>query len=232
MTTPPFSPSRVGHRLSVKRATVRLLLSLGVGLVTVVGLTPSHIAWWLRAIAGWDAGALTLTALLWTIIITADAPETRRRAGGDDPGRKMVFLIAVASSLVSLFAAGVVLRGVKSLPSADRDVWTALAFAAVILSWTVTHTAYTLKYAHLYYRESDSRDAPSSGGLQFPGTEEPADLDFAYFAFTVGMCFQVSDVMVVTSRIRREVLVHATLSFVYNTTIIALALNVALSLLS
>lgn len=40
------------------------------------------------------------------------------------------------------------------------------------------------------------------------------------------MCFQTADV-VTHWRIRREVLLHALISFVYNTTILALALNLA-----
>jgi uncharacterized membrane protein len=68
--------------------------------------------------------------------------------------------------------------------------------------------------------------------MQFPGTEEPADIDFAYFAFTIGMCFQVSDVVVLTRRARRAVLLHAAMSFVYNTTILAISLNLVTTLLS
>ena len=44
------------------------------------------------------------------------------------------------------------------------------------------------------------------------------------------MCFQVSDVTISASHIRRAVLLHALLSFVYNTTILALALNLAFGL--
>lgn len=208
------------------------MLALAAGLVTALALTPWHVKWWLRALAGWDAGALTLALLAWSIIVTAGAAESRQRAGVDDPGRTMLFLIAVSSSVVSLFAAGFVLHAVKGLRTGDAALWTTLAFAAVMLSWTVTHTSYTLRYAHMYYRDGGKRDKAGSNGIQFPGSEEPADIDFAYFAFTIAMCFQVSDVVVTTSLMRREVLVHSVLSFVYNTMIIALALNIAINALS
>ncbi|HEY8080089.1 MAG TPA: DUF1345 domain-containing protein, partial [Labilithrix sp.] len=94
------------------------------------------------------------------------------------------------------------------------------------LSWVVTHTAFTLRYAHLYYRKHATAKC-----FQFPGTDQPSDMDFAYFAFTVGMCFQVSDVVVASSRARRAVLLHAVTSFVYNTTILALSLNLVTTLL-
>jgi uncharacterized membrane protein len=97
---------------------------------------------------------------------------------------------------------------------------------AVALSWVLTHTAYTFRYAHLYYRGA------VNGGLVFPGTERPSDVDFAYFAFTLGMCFQVSDVQITSSEIRSACLIHSLISFVFNTTILAVALNVVSRLLA
>jgi uncharacterized membrane protein len=90
-----------------------------------------------------------------------------------------------------------------------------------LTAWALTHTAYTLRYAHLYYRD----DGDGEGGLAFPGKEAPAYLDFAYFAFTLGICFQTSDVTITSRLIRRAVLGHAVLSFAYNTTIVATAVS-------
>jgi uncharacterized membrane protein len=86
---------------------------------------------------------------------------------------------------------------------------------------------YTLRYAHLYYRDGRERE----GGLAFPGGQHPAYLDFAYYAFTIGMCFQVSDVTITSPALRRTTLFHAVLSFVYNTVILAIALNFAVGTL-
>jgi uncharacterized membrane protein len=218
--------------LSPSRATGRLLISTALGAIAFAWLTPSRIAWPVRAIAGWDVASLALLAFAWTIILRADSRETRRRAGADDPGRHMVFLIALVASLISLSAAAVVLRKVKAFTGAEEATWTLLTLAAVALSWFVTHTAYTFRYAHMHYRTSREHAKSSDGGIQFCGTEEPSDIDFAYFSFTIGMCFQVSDVVVTTTRMRREVLLHALLSFVYNTVILALALNLAVNLMS
>jgi uncharacterized membrane protein len=171
-----------------------------------------------------------MSTLGWIIIARSSAPETQRRAGADDPGHMMLFVIDVGSSLVGLFAAAVVLRWIKGTHPPAAAAWTAVALASIALSWILTHTSYTLRYAKLYYR--DPHRPKGSGCLAFPGTEPPADIDFAYFALTIGMCFQTSDVTVETSEARREVLVHALLSFVYNTMIVALALNLVISLLS
>jgi uncharacterized membrane protein len=109
-------------------------------------------------------------------------------------------------------------------------VFVALCIVAVISSWVLTHTGYTLRYAHLYYRD----DAEGEGGLLFPSATTPAPppayIDFAYFAFTVGMCFQVSDVTVCSRQIRRAVMVHALLSFAYNTVILAVAVNLVVGI--
>jgi uncharacterized membrane protein len=215
--------------LSLKRAMGRLFASAALGAIAA-WLTPSRLEWPVRAIVGWDAASLAILTLAWAIIVRAGAKETRRRAAEDDPGRHVVFAIALVASLISLFAATVVLRQGKA--GGEAMMWTFLTLAAVALSWVVTHTAYTLRYAHLHYRTDSNRDRKSDGGLKFCGTEEPSEIDFAYFAFTIGMCFQVSDVIVMTTRLRGEVLIHAVISFVYNTVILALALNIVFGLRS
>ena len=91
----------------------------------------------------------------------------------------------------------------------------------VALAWAIGHTAFTFRYAHLFYREDDE----GIGGVTFSGANDPTYFDFAYFAFTIGMCFQVSDASVTSCQIRRAVLVHAVLSFAYNTLILAFVLN-------
>ncbi len=216
--------------LSIERATIRLLAAAIAGSATALWLVPSGTGWWFRGLAGWDAASLVLCLFAWHIILRADASETRRRAGVDDPGHRPVFFIAIVSSLVSLFAAGAALRMVKALPPGSQAIWTTLALSAIVLSWALTHTSYTLRYAHLYYRGGEAADGKDC--LAFPGAAPPADIDFAYVAFTIGMTFQVSDVQVTSSEMRSEVLVHSLLSFVYNTTILALALNMIMGLLS
>jgi len=191
-------------------------------------MTATHHGWAMSLVAGWDVGTLLMLLLSWFIIVRSDAEATRLRAAAEDPGRTAVWLLVCFSSAVGLFASAVVLRGAKGIaPEASHEL-VALCLAAVASAWALTHTAFTLRYAHLYYRLSDGDGA---GGLEFPGNEPPDDLDFSYFAFTVGMCFQVSDVVVTSRVIRRTVLVHALLAFAYNTMVVALALNLFFNLL-
>ena len=99
-----------------------------------------------------------------------------------------------------------------------------LCVLGVLMSWALLHTCYAMYYAHLYYRIPRK-----PGGMVFPGEEEPAALDFAYFAFAIGTAFATSDVSVSSTKVRRTVLFHSVLAFFYNTTILALVVNLIVS---
>jgi uncharacterized membrane protein len=91
----------------------------------------------------------------------------------------------------------------------------------------LVHTVFGLRYAHTFYGDPDGPAGPKShaGGLEFPGDREPDYMDFAYFSFTIGMTFQVSDVVITSRDFRKLVLAHGMLSFGFNTVILALTLN-------
>jgi uncharacterized membrane protein len=195
-----------------------LSCAIAVAVALVLGL---RFSWTVAVLGGWNAGGLTLAALSWSRIVTFDEHRTARRAAADDPGRTAVYALVLLTSAASLLAATVIVRHTTVMPPSETGLMLALCLSTVALSWTVTHTAFTLRYAHLYYRE----DTEGVGGLEFPGGGAPCYSDFAYFAFTVGMCFQVSDITVSSRQIRSTVLLHAVLSFSYNTTILAFVLN-------
>jgi uncharacterized membrane protein len=201
-------------------ATGRLSLGLVVGLATA-WLWPDRHSLAVRVLAGWNAGALALLLFVWGVILTADPKKTRLRAASADPGQTVVWVLVLVASSVSLFAGTVVMRRARVIEPHHSQLLVALCLVAVVVAWTLTHTTFALRYAHLYYRD----DAEGEGGLTFPGDGKPDDFDFAYFSYTVGMCFQVSDVVVGSRQIRRAVLGHAVLSFSYNTVIVALVLN-------
>lgn len=204
---------------SPRRALGRLLLGVVAGGVTAA-VIPAAVGGPLRTVAAWDAAAVLLLGLVWRIILAAGPEDTARHAAAEDVGRSFVWAVVVLGSTVSVFAATVALRNARTMaPRAEREL-VLLCLLAVATAWFLCHTAYTMRYAHLYYR-----DDGDLGGLGFPGTEMPCLLDFAYYAFTVGMCFQVSDVTVTQHRLRRTTLGHALLSFAFNTAVLALALN-------
>jgi uncharacterized membrane protein len=170
---------------------------------------------------GWDAAGLVLLGMSWALFATADADLTQKRAADEDPGRRLVYAIVVLTSVVSILAATAMVATIHDLEPTSKHLMAALCLVAVIDAWALTHTAFTFRYAHLYYRE----DAEGVGGVDFPGGHPPAYFDFAYFAFTVGMCFQVSDACVSSPQIRRSVLLHAVISFAYNSILLAFVLN-------
>jgi uncharacterized membrane protein len=209
------------HRpIDTHRAIVRVAISLvagGAAYFAVSGRLLSTAA----ALVSWDAFALVLLALSWGGVSSADAKATRDRAGSEDPGRTLVYVIVVLTSSASLLGATLLVSDPRAIAPDLAGAAAALCLTTVALAWTMTHVAFTFRYAHLYYRE----DAEGIGGLEFPGGAAPMYFDFAYFAFTIGMCFQVSDVCVTSHQIRRAVLLHAVISFAYNSIILAFVLN-------
>ncbi|MEZ0171195.1 DUF1345 domain-containing protein [Microvirga sp. TS319] len=178
---------------------------------------PLHVA-----IAG-DAffGGYLLSAL--NTVINATSADMRRRAASRDEGIFLITLLtlaAVSLSLGSIF----LLVNEPEKPNAAQLM---LAMISVPLGWTTLHTIMGFHYAHLFYRRHSVEVASDAGGLQFPGTEEPALWDFLYYSFVVGMTAQVSDVQVRTTPMRRITLAHGVVSFFFNAVILALAVNIA-----
>ncbi len=207
---------------AVSRVILAVAAGAGVGAALATRLSAP-----VAGLGGWNAGGVLMLALSWIAMARCDASETAKRAAREDPGRKTVYVIILLTSAASLLAATPLARSAKGLaPQRETGLVIALCLATVALSWALTHTAFTLRYAHLYYREDDE----GVGGVEFPGGARPGYLDFAYLSFTVGMCFQVSDVAVSSPQIRRAVLLQALMSFVYNTAIVAFVLNLVFGL--
>lgn len=213
---PPF------HR----RSLTKLAVSATVGVISAFAVAPRTHSSALSTLVGWDFATLTMLIWSWTTIGRATAKETKARAGAEDPGRTAVWLLVTLSCLAGFFSSAIVLRRAKQLAPLEADMLAAVCLVTVILAWLLAHTIFALRYARLFYGPRGGKD----GGLDFPGDEPPDDFDFAYFAFTVGMCFQVSDVTISNRSIRRTVLLHGLISFGYNTAIVALALNLLVNL--
>lgn len=218
---------RAFARHDPRQARGRLVVALFGGVVTALAV-PAQFGPALRAVAAWDVAALALLFLAGALVFRAGPDETGRRAAADDPGRHVINAVVIASCAISLLGTAGVLRQARNYTPELRDLFVVLCVLAVASSWCLTQTVYALRYAHLYYHD----DHEGIGGLEFPGGGRPAYLDFAYFSFTIAMCFQVSDVTVSSRQIRRAVLGHGLLSFVYNTVILATALNLAVSVFS
>ncbi|MFL6514917.1 MAG: DUF1345 domain-containing protein [Chthoniobacterales bacterium] len=183
-----------------------------------------------KAIAVWDFFATSVIVLAWIAIAITPPSGLRAHARAQDLSRLLIFSFVVAAACVALLAVAFVIRGHGSPAHAVVARKVLLGLSTVAVSWFLLHTVYSLHYAHLYYGDSDCDEA-SDKGLDFPGDKDPDYLDFAYFAFVIGMTCQVSDVQVTTKRMRRITLLHGVISFGFNTVILALLINTISGLL-
>jgi uncharacterized membrane protein len=204
------------------------LIGFGAALAVAAAIllfSPSWLAGSQRGVAAYDAAALTLIAIFWFVGMHGHPSDTECRAAVEDPGRNAMLFVIVASVTGGLVSAiSIIGRGPHATDLTEKAFIYGLGFGAVVLGWFLIHTVLTFRYAHLYYFDDDG-DNESDRGLKFPGTDSPNDYDFAYFSFVIGMTFQVSDVIILDSRVRRVVLLHALISFAYNSTIVALVIN-------
>jgi uncharacterized membrane protein len=164
-------------------------------------------------------------ALVAVMAVRMTPARLRDRASSEDVGLALILLltmVAVSISLASIFS-------LLHDGSQTTDTELTLAVASVLLAWMTLHTVVTFHYAHRYYQRAAGATDGIAGGLQFPGTAAPGFGDFLYFAVVIGMTAQVSDVQVTSSTMRRLVLIHGVLSFLFNTVLLALAVNVAAS---
>lgn len=223
MTETPQNPAphrrKVWGPLRYAHARPRLLVGAAVAVVAAVALEFSGMPRSLPLLLGFDLGAIVYFVLLLRIFIGANPATMRRQAKQQDSGRWTTLLSGVVLSAVVLGAV------TTELNSSDKGGALAIAVAAttIILAWTFMNTLFSLHYAHGYYGEFGKPHQ----GLDFPGDEEPDYWDFAYFAFTIGMTFQVSDVQITTRYLRRIGLMHSAIAFFFNVFIIAISVNIA-----
>jgi len=177
-----------------------------------------------KLLVGWDIGVGLYLVLAFSLMARSDAHRIRRRAANQDEGGMIILVLTVAAAIASLAAIFAELGTVEGTKREAGQL--ILATATVVLSWALIHSIFALHYAHEFYGEG--RDH-KFGGMAFPDDQEPDYWDFTYFAFTIGMCAQVSDVTVSSKSIRRTVLSHSVISFLFNAALLALTVNIAAS---
>ncbi len=208
------------------RASTRLIIAILASVLTYVAL-PHSIEIEVRAVASWDGFALVALLLIWTTILTLTPQQICTLAQREDPSRAASLVLVLLGAAASLLAVIVLLQESIKMTGMHKTQVIVLAMSAVVLAWTLIHTIFTLRYAHLYYDASD-------GGkmIEFPGLAELPDyLDFAYFAFIIGMTAQTADVSIHGRTIRRWALMHGLVSFAFNTAVVALSIGILTSLL-
>ena len=194
-----------------------MVIAATVGMVACV-VSIATAAWEFAPLVAWDVAALLYALLTWRGMWGLDARQTAREAVREDSTRVGADLVLLVAAVASLIAVGIVIGHAGPGGGVSRWLEVGLSIASVVVSWSVVHTIYTLRYARLYYSGPD-------GGADFHSESAPCFADFAYLAFTVGMTFQVSDTELNSSAFRRCVLRHALLSYLFGTVIVALTIN-------
>ncbi|MEO6969008.1 MAG: DUF1345 domain-containing protein [Rhodanobacteraceae bacterium] len=163
------------------------------------------------------ATVIFLGSTVW-MFAHSKTSSMRQRARTQDEGYWGFLLSSAGVSGIALVALGVELHASKG----GGVIAIVLAACSLLLAWLFFNTIFALHYAHEFYGDSGGKNS----GLEFPGTKEPDYWDFVYFAFVIGMTFQVSDVQISEREIRRVALAHAVIAFFFNVIIIALSVNV------
>jgi uncharacterized membrane protein len=204
-------------------ARPRTFIAIVLGFVGYL-LLPGSLRPVTRMLIGWDVFAAFYLVLVYFMMWRSEHRGIRRNAVLQDDGRFLILLVTALGAFASIAAI------VFELGAKDRSIMQLEhATLTIALSWAVVHTAFALHYAHEYYRGT------KPGGLQFPSGEKQdhADYwDFVYFSFVIGMTAQVSDVGITDKTIRRTATVHGIISFIYNTALVALMVNIAASAIS
>ena len=212
--------------LRMLRTRQRMIFAALAGLLCAA-LLPEARSAVTRGLVGWNVGVWLYLALIAQMMVKADHGRLRRTAAAHAEGARTVLAIVVLAAMISVAAVVVELSAAKGTAARTALPHVLFAFSTVAGSWVLLPTLFTLNYASLYYLPAHA------GGLGFPGAAEnfqPDYSDFAYFAFTIAVASQTSDVTVSSRPMRRLVLVQSVVSFAFNTTILALTINLAAGL--
>jgi uncharacterized membrane protein len=211
------------------RARPRIFLitafALAVGIWLPEGIVHSGTTRWLVA---WNIESIGYVLLAALMMIRSTSSRMRHRAQLQDDGERVILLLAGVAAMASLAAIAGELTLVKEFHGFRRTLHIALAGVTVLSSWAFIQVMFTLHYAHDYYAaHCHGRKA----GLIFPDEELPDYGDFFYFAAVIGTSGQTADVSFATKPLRRIGTAHCVLSYFFNTTVLALLINIASGLL-
>ncbi len=214
-------------------ARKRLVSCIALGLI-MLGMQPDVWRFETRVLIAWNVGTWLYIGWATLLMSGADEAHIRRQALMADESRFAVLALAILAGFASLVAIIAQLGVVKEMHGLLKGLHLGLAMATIISGWTFIHLTFALHYAHEYFveRGNEKELAPElRGGLTIPGCQRPEFGDFLYVAFVIGVACATADVNITSKPMRRVALVHCVLSFFYNTTILALTINIAAGLI-
>jgi uncharacterized membrane protein len=208
------------------RNHIRLWISLFSG-VAVYLLLPHGWSVVTRVLAGWDCGVLLFLVLIYGWMPRLTWEQICDKYIEEDETAPFILVVCIAAALLSLVAIVALLSGLDETAGVERTAHVALAALTVAISWILVPTMFTLHYADMFYSVTND-ERP----LQFPQTPLPVFWDFAYFSITIAAACQTSDVSTSNISIRKVVIAHTVVSFLFNAAILGFAINVTAGLIS
>lgn len=202
-----------------------------IGAAALGGVISGVIAWGrvhptgAAILIAWNVAAAIHLAGLGRLVLASDEAKVRARAAEEDENRAVLMSLILLAVAASLGAIVVTLHDVQTGGKGAIPPWVvALSGLTLVQSWLVVQGLFALHYAHRYFGDRD-RDGAEDGGIEFPGEPPRGYMDFVYVAVCIGATCQVSDFDITKSRFRNLIAVHALIAFAFNTTILALGIN-------
>jgi uncharacterized membrane protein len=211
--------------MNVLRNHQRIWAGVLAGFVVYFAL-PAHWPLITRVLVGWDSGVTLTLVLLFIWMMSLNAAQICSRYIEEDSSAPFILVGGVLAAFLSLVAIVEVLATVKQVVGMTRALHVVLATVTLSASWLLLPTLFTTYYADMFYSAAES-DRP----LKFPETPKPVFWDFLYFSFTIAAACQTADVSTTSGPIRRVVIGHEIISFVFNASILGFAINVTAGLI-
>jgi uncharacterized membrane protein len=203
----------------------RFWIALGLGTVVFLFLPPQ---WSLisRILMSWDCGVAFFLVLIYAWMASLSAAQICSRYVEEDTTGPFIVIVVIIAALLSLVAIVEPLATLRHASDSERIWRFALAAVTLMESWLIVPTMFTTHYADMFY-STDEHDRP----LSFPETPMPVFWDFAYFSFTIAAACQTADVLTRHVSIRKVVIAHEVISFLFNASILGFAINVTAGLI-
>jgi uncharacterized membrane protein len=207
----------------------RLFVSIFVGILVFLFLPDSLALHTItRLIVAWNAMAWLYLILASLMIKSTSHAQMKLRAKKQNEGKYVVLSLVVIAATVSLGAIVLELGIVKEISGFIRSAHIVLTILTILSSWAFTQTMFALHYAHDFYTAIDKG---KEGGLSFPNQKLPDYMDFLYFSCVIGTSGQTADVSFTSQSMRKIGLIHSVLAFFFNTSLVALMINIASGLI-
>jgi uncharacterized membrane protein len=212
------------HLSSRPRLFIAAIIAALVGIFLPVSAATHMVT---RALIAWNTGAMLYVVLAAAMMLRSSTQSMRHRAQIQDDGQLAILILCCTAAVASLAAMAFELAVAKDMHGFLKGAHVALAGVTVLTSWAFIQVMFALHYAHAYYAAA-CHGRPV--GLRFPEDDHPDYGDFFYFSAIIGTSGQTADVPFVSKPMRRIGSLHCILAYLFNTTVLAMLINIAASL--